>query len=136
MQQGAIGLSERFLELSKPIVGGYRTVVRPVEHARFPSPAVCAAFFLRWSLYPFGTMQEGREEISPIPIATASDPGPAGRAPAIFAPSDDRFATAMMFKTVFGFTCCRVSLVSCRSDAKRRIRNLEIPGSRLRRAPE
>ena len=79
IQQGVIGLSERFLELCKPIVGGYRTVVRPVEHARFPSPAVCAAFFLRRSLYLFVTALKGREEMPPIPIMTGSAPDPAGR---------------------------------------------------------
>src|SRR6185369_17797925 len=60
LQQGFIGLSERFLELRKPVVGGYRTVVRPVEHGRYPSPAVCAAFPCQ-SVYPFGTAQKGRK---------------------------------------------------------------------------
>ena len=43
-QRAVVRLRQRLLELAKPIVGGYRTIVRPVEHARFLSAAVYAAF--------------------------------------------------------------------------------------------
>ena len=78
VQQRGIGLSERFFELCKPIVGGYRTVIRPVEHARFPFPAVYAAPYPH-SLYPFATAQKGRGEISVMPFEREDGRDPAGR---------------------------------------------------------
>ena len=79
VQQTVVGPRQRFLELRQPIVGAYRNVVGLVEHARFSSPAVCAAFSCIRSLYPFGMAQKGRDEMPPIPTATGYDPVPAAR---------------------------------------------------------
>jgi hypothetical protein len=43
-EQIAIRPDEGIVELCQPIIGGDRAVVRFVEHGRFSSPAVFAAF--------------------------------------------------------------------------------------------
>src|SRR5947199_10453816 len=86
-QQAVVGPGQRLFELREPVVGRNRNILGLVEHERFSSLAVCAAFSLSLSLYPFGTAQKGREEISVIPWrvienamrATEYAPGAAAR---------------------------------------------------------
>ncbi len=66
-QRAVIGLSQRGFELRQPVIDGERKIVGFIEHARFSSPAVYAAFSLLRSLYPFGMAQKGREEMPDIP---------------------------------------------------------------------
>jgi hypothetical protein len=44
LQQDRIGLCERVFELGQPVFGGDRNIIGFIEHARFSSPAVYAAF--------------------------------------------------------------------------------------------
>ena len=81
IQQAVVGARQRVLELGEPIVGGYRKIVGLVEHGRFSSPAVFAAFSLVRTLYPSGRAQNGRDEITPIPRACRICPSSGGTRP-------------------------------------------------------
>jgi hypothetical protein len=65
-EQVVIGPGERILELREPIVCVDRNIAGFVEHARFSSQAVFAAFSLYRTLYSFGIEQKGRDEMPPI----------------------------------------------------------------------
>ena len=68
LQQAVIALSESFLELRKPSVGGNRNVVRPVQHGRFSAACGLRGVSLCRSLYLLRTARKGRHRTMLWPI--------------------------------------------------------------------